>query len=308
LKCKYEKDQNELVWDCLICKKPFKGEAKIYNPLEYKTIKMTVKKTICNGIRAYPEYVSCCNIPHNEIEKYTFHHKKTCNGILYKEYLNFLSAQKKRRKLELLYNGGTISNTVIPYALITDNFFLSGCAMKYISDSVSLKNCTDSEFFYKLLYRASLTLKKIHDDPRNIVIGDLHFDNILIDKKLDHYFIDMDSCMVYDIPADRLPNALKYYVINRGNFRFDVGKETDKLCMFLAMIGALFGTSIDFLDMTEYDIKAEQISTLRNMREFVLKIKNNKSGIPDIPYLSDLISVNDFLGSKKVKSYSKTIK
>ena len=103
LKCKYEKDQNELVWDCLICKKPFKGEAKIYNPLEYKTIKMTVKKTICNGIRAYPEYVSCCNIPHNEIEKYTFHHKKTCHGILYKGFLN----RKKIivcSKCQLLYN------------------------------------------------------------------------------------------------------------------------------------------------------------------------------------------------------------
>ena len=103
LTCKYEKEQKEFVWECLICKNPFKSEAKIYNPLEYKTIKIAVKKTICNAIPARPLAVPCCNIPQNEIENYTFYHKKTCSGVLYKGFLN-----KKKiivcSKCQLLYN------------------------------------------------------------------------------------------------------------------------------------------------------------------------------------------------------------
>ena len=39
-KCNYELNQNNFEWKCLICKELFKSEAKIYNPLEFKILKI----------------------------------------------------------------------------------------------------------------------------------------------------------------------------------------------------------------------------------------------------------------------------
>ena len=88
LKCKIEFDQLDVQWTCVICNNNFVCEAKVYNPLEYKTMKMVVKETIVKGIEAKPDSVECCQMTEDEINKATFRHKKNCNGILYLGYLN----------------------------------------------------------------------------------------------------------------------------------------------------------------------------------------------------------------------------
>ena len=88
LKCKIEIDQLDIQWNCVICNNKFVCEAKVYNPLEYKTMKMVVKETIVKGIEAKPDTVECCQMTEDEIEKATFRHKKNCNGVLYLGYLN----------------------------------------------------------------------------------------------------------------------------------------------------------------------------------------------------------------------------
>lgn len=103
LKCNFEIDQLCIKWICVICKKEFTSEAKVYNPLEFKIMKITVKQTLLNEIEAKPDYVPCCDITKDEIKKYTFYHKKNCSGILYQGFLN-----KKKivvcSKCHLLYN------------------------------------------------------------------------------------------------------------------------------------------------------------------------------------------------------------
>ena len=88
LKCKIEFDQHDIQWNCVICNNTFVCEAKVYNPLEYKTMKMVVKETIVKGIEAKPDTVECCQMTEDEIEKATFRHKKNCNGVLYLGSLN----------------------------------------------------------------------------------------------------------------------------------------------------------------------------------------------------------------------------
>lgn len=88
LKCQIEYEQSEIKWNCMICKTQFTCEAKVYNPLEYKTMKMIVKETIVKGIEAKPDAVHCCKMKDDEIAKTTFRHKKNCNGVLYMGYLN----------------------------------------------------------------------------------------------------------------------------------------------------------------------------------------------------------------------------
>ena len=87
--CKIKKNPLDITWKCLICQKDFQTEAKIYNPLEYKSLKICVKEAIVNKIKAKPEYMGCkCDI---DINATKFFHKSTCKGEL---YLGEINSQK----------------------------------------------------------------------------------------------------------------------------------------------------------------------------------------------------------------------
>lgn len=222
--------------------------------------------------------------------------------LFYKLYDNLEDIDNKERKLLLLNEGINDFDAVIPHILIKNNLMMWGCGMDRVKDAISLVKYKKSDVFILLLYAVSLSLKKIHNDPRNIVVGDLHFNNILIDKNMKHYFIDFDSCMVDGIAQDRLPTSIMQYVSNRGDFKYKVGSNTDKLCMILSFINSLFGKDIDVLSMDEYDERAEQIYTLQNLREFIIAIKKNLYNIPSVPYLHEVISMRDFSGMKKIRN------
>ena len=88
LNCKNEYEQYNIKWTCVICKNEFQSEAKVYNPYEFKIMKMAVKETLFNSIEAKPEFLPCNDISQSEIKNYKFQHKKECNGIMYKGMLN----------------------------------------------------------------------------------------------------------------------------------------------------------------------------------------------------------------------------
>ena len=85
-KCDVKKKPLEIIWKCLICHQEFQTEAKIYNPLEYKSLKICVKDAIANKIYARPEYLICkCNLT---LDKTIFFHKEKCRGELYLGEIN----------------------------------------------------------------------------------------------------------------------------------------------------------------------------------------------------------------------------
>ena len=85
-KCKKAWYPSFLQWECLICKKLFSCDAKAYNPLEFKTIKICIKEAIVNKIKAKPNFLNCeCALNFNEIN---FFHKASCKGELFFGELN----------------------------------------------------------------------------------------------------------------------------------------------------------------------------------------------------------------------------
>ena len=88
LKCNYEIDQFDILWKCQICNKEFTSEAKEYNPLIFKILKLAVKKSIFNDKEAKPPFIPCCEISANELKNIKFIHKKECHGILYEGVLD----------------------------------------------------------------------------------------------------------------------------------------------------------------------------------------------------------------------------
>ena len=84
--CNNEFNPIEIKNKCLICKNFFSSEAKIFNPLEYKALKICIKEAKISKIKAKPKMLGCeCN---NDIKKIKFIHRKYCRGELFLGELN----------------------------------------------------------------------------------------------------------------------------------------------------------------------------------------------------------------------------
>ena len=76
--CKFLSEPRNILWRCVVCNKEFASNAKIYNPLEYKMVKKTIKDALLQKIFAFPTSFPCqCELPEYMI------HKEGCDGILY---------------------------------------------------------------------------------------------------------------------------------------------------------------------------------------------------------------------------------
>jgi len=223
---------------------------------------------------------------------------------LYKIFKGLMPMQlrRKERKIEMLGDGTKIDNVILPESKIMDGNLLSGYNMMYVKDALILfefakrsKNIND---FFRMVYEVSLTLRKIHNDPRNIVVGDLSFSNIIFDKNFNHYFVDLDGCMIGDIPSERLCFLLWDYVKYRGMYRFDVNKNSDVFSLMLCTLHTIFGVSVDNISMYDYDFISERVENLRNIRKFVVEMKKKNNFLPEVPYMDEVIKIPS---KKKIK-------
>jgi hypothetical protein len=84
-KCKSEADPMKINWICYNCNETFNTSAKIYNPNEFRAVKLALRDALIQKSLARPKSVSCCKI---KISDYVFFHKKDCEGLLYLGMLN----------------------------------------------------------------------------------------------------------------------------------------------------------------------------------------------------------------------------
>lgn len=79
--CLYNIAPEEMKYNCLVCKKDFSSKLKIYNPIEFHIIKVSIKNALLLKIPAKPDYLPCCKMDTKNVQ--SFFHKKECSGILY---------------------------------------------------------------------------------------------------------------------------------------------------------------------------------------------------------------------------------
>lgn len=219
--------------------------------------------------------------------------------------------QCKQTKIELLANGKTLPITVMPRDVLVYGFLnnrFEGYTMDYIMKSQTLYkaflNREDIQLLFQILNIISTSLEEIHQDPRNIVISDLHATNIIVDRNLNPYIVDIDSCKIDGIKNEVIPISLKYYLSNRNLYSstdsVETTANTDRLCLLMTTLGLIFNTHLDRISIYEYDEKAEKIDILKNIRELILNIKNS-STIPTVPYFHELNKNSSHPKSKLLK-------
>ena len=239
-------------------------------------------------------------------ESTLFYNKNT----IYKLFDDLTDSERRRKetKVELLGDGSILPITVMPkdklvYGFLNDRF--EGYSMDYISDATTLlKAFTENKKMYLFLYIINIVsqaIEKIHKDSRNIVISDLHAKNIILDKNMNPYIVDIESAKIDGIKNDTIALSLHNYLLNRNLYtNIETTPNTDRLCLLMMALNIIFRKHIDKISQYEYDEKAEQIATLKNMRELVLEIQKS-STIPEVPYIHELIQYSDIFKRSLIK-------
>ena len=81
-KCKFTSKPENILWTCNSCGYEFTSPAKIYNPLEFKILRKSIKFALIKRIKAAPKKLPCgCR---KDLSNLIFYHKEECKGELYK--------------------------------------------------------------------------------------------------------------------------------------------------------------------------------------------------------------------------------
>lgn len=262
--------------------------------------------------KLFLEDINLCRLSNikgtSNVESVLFHDKKTVYKIF--NDLHDDKRKRKQQKVELLADGKPLPITIMPkeelvYGIFNNRF--EGYTMDYISSSKTLykaflKN-KRLNILLPLLIAISKSLEEIHSDPRDIAIGDIHVENIIVDKHYNPYFVDIDSCKIANLKDDAIPMTLKYYLINRHLFRSidetEVTKNTDKLCFLIMSLGIIFDKHIDRITINEYDTLTEKINILKNMRNIFIEMKQS-SIVPEVPYFHQIVKESDITLKRKI--------
>lgn len=239
----------------------------------------------------------------HHLESELFHDNKKAYKIFY-EYPKY-KLVKKERKIELLHDGTKLPHVVTPIDKLDNDSQFIGYTMKYIYDSIPLydikRRNRDRKLLFKIISTISKSLQTIHTDPRNIMVGDLNFNNIILDRSFNPYFIDFDSCKIDGLENETIPAILGGYFQNRNIKIPATNQNTDKISLLLSVLDIIFEKDIAYITMYEYDKKAEYIKTLRNMRTLVLEMKKTRK-VPTVPYVHDLIEKSDIQPKRKKRT------
>lgn len=210
---------------------------------------------------------------------------------------------KKEHKVELLHDGAKLPHTpTIVEKVKKDNYF-AGYRMEFKKAFTSMYEYDFDEYgepcFFQLMRNTSKDVKKIHRDSRNIIISDLHLDNVLFLND-EHSFCDLDSWQIGSICSETIPSILRDILLHKS-LPLVVDQNTDRLSLLASMILVFLDESPLEISAYHYDSITEDVPTLRAIRNLVLNLKDPTKSIPHIPYLHEVIDKRDLPKKMKIK-------
>lgn len=145
--------------------------------------------------------------------------------------------------------------------------------------------------YFSLLSRISRKVKNIHIENDRFVFGDLNFNNILVNNKLESFFIDLDGCSIGDLKNERISAIISEYMGFRNSY-LKINRNLDRLTFLLYIFDYIFGRSIFEISQYEYDEKSEVYVFLKTIRELFVELNRTDRSIPYIPYIFEFIDSN----------------
>ena len=202
--------------------------------------------------------------------------------------------------------GLEIENVLLPKELIVSNGKLEGYTMDYFP-SVSLNSKfevrqVDTKVLFDYVYKASKILREIHRN--GIICQDLSFENILVDDNGNVKFCDLDGCSYKDNVSPFVSFIMKKYFIDYRKEQILLCTNLDRVGMMLSFFFIVYAKELQKLNRKSYSKLAEKSNTLEEMRKYANLLLHRSNPVPAIPYLDELIWLDDDLVYDRDKQLS----
>ena len=202
--------------------------------------------------------------------------------------------------------GLEIENVLLPKELIVSNGKLEGYTMDYFP-SVSLNSKfevrqVDTKVLFDYVYKASKILREIHRN--GIICQDLSFENILVDDNANVKFCDLDGCSYKDNVSPFVSLIMKRYFIDYRKEQLLLCTNLDRVGMMLSFFYIVYAKELQKLNRKSYSKLAEKSNTLEEMRKYANLLLDRSNPVPAIPYLDELIWLDDDLVYDRDKQLS----
>lgn len=202
--------------------------------------------------------------------------------------------------------GLEIENVLLPKELIVSNGKLEGYTMDYFP-SVSLNDKfevrhVDTKVLFDYVYKASKILREIHRN--GIICQDLSFENILVDDNGNVKFCDLDGCSYKDNVSPFVSLIMKRYFIDYRKEQLLLCTNLDRVGMMLSFFYIVYAKELQKLNRKSYSKLAEKSNTLEEMRKYANLLLDRSNPVPEIPYLDELIWLDDDLVYDRYKQLS----
>ncbi len=215
------------------------------------------------------------------------------NKMVYKIYRNFSIRELIEREIHVEETSKVTNlKAAAPLAKLYDHGLFCGCAMEYkrgITLAEYEKTHSKEELKDKLI-DVSLELEEIHRNRKKIVLGDVNYNNVMIDEENNDFsFIDFDGVGIKRLEPMTLSAPLFEYLENRG-IDYQGKQNYDRLAYLLAFYQTVFHKSIDDVSEDEFEMKTDELPFLNRSRyDFKVLKKKNKT-VKDMPYFHDIFS------------------
>ena len=215
----------------------------------------------------------------------------------------------------------SINELVIPDCLVSINSTIVGYAMDLIDgfnlSSIIYNSKITIDEKIDILKKFGLVLRKMENvrkytSIQDFYIGDIHEENIMVDKNGNVRIIDLDSCKILNnlaSPTRYLQSLKRKNIINQkytiDSINPDIitpSEQTDYYCFIILLLNTLYQGNITQLEINEYYKYIEFLQNIGINKELIEQFNNLYNNKPNnnIDYLLDSIGKEAYQARKEV--------
>jgi len=220
----------------------------------------------------------------------------TDGDVCYKMLYNLYPDEKEQLYRKIMATQGLkLDNVILPMDLIVKGDKLEGYTMKYIQNSIALyalfsERYIDSKKLFDYLTRISIILRKLHQ--KGVICQDLNFGNILIaDNSI--FFCDFDSYCYGKHESPFVSLRLKKFINSYRKEKIFISENLDRISILLGLYDLIFLKEIQKITIHQHNLLSARLETFKNCRPYIERMLDRNTGLPEIPYIDELIDAND---------------
>ena len=215
------------------------------------------------------------------------------NNKFYKMF-SFMSDEKRKKIEDKLDAFSELDKEYVsnPIELIyDDNSKLVGYSQRLINGKTLFKTISDITILEKMktLLKASKNLEDLHKN--NVIVSDMHFDNIMVNEYGEPFFIDIDSYMINGIEPFCTSSILSIYYDKKGK-KVDKSINSDIIGFYLCFFERLFKREIYSVKLESYNNYKDD-EYLKKLYPIFFELNKRSNKIPEVPYLHKVLKNYD---------------